>query len=120
MPFKHFNPNAPAAPQSSQPAAEPVTRNSSGNAKRGTAPCGHPETFVLPNFVTCDLRCEFPYDDEEDSDGVPDHVDPEHTQPICPYLGCPGGRIKRWPSEYQNTDGEDYWLCDGCGRSFHA
>lgn len=41
-------------------------------ARKGVAPCGHPGTHVTVNFVTCDRGC----------DAVPQHVDPERTEPI--------------------------------------
>jgi len=84
-----------------------------GNGKRGTAPCGHPGTHVTNNFVTCDYRCEF-------SDGVPEHVRPERTTPICRLDGCEGGgRVIKWPDEW-SRDGKDFWMCEACGGSFYA
>lgn len=87
-------------------------------AKKGQAPCGHPGTYVTPSFITCDLRCEF--DETDESDGVPTHVEFERTRPICPYLDCDGGEIVSWPEEWNHADGRTYWLCRGCGKSFHA
>jgi hypothetical protein len=84
------------------------------NGKRGIAPCGHPGTYITNSFVTCDQRCEF-----ENSDGVPEHVAPERTQPICPFIGCPGGGVTQWPNR-RSRNGEDFWMCDACGRSFYA
>lgn len=91
------------------------------HGKKGTAPCGHPGTHVVGTYVQCDVGCDRVAGEGDESDGVPGHADPECTQPICPYLGCPGGPIKRWGDEFSHpVTGDPFWLCDGCGRSFHA
>jgi hypothetical protein len=92
------------------------------NGKPGTAPCGHPGTHVIGTYVKCDVGCDDVTAGEgEESDGIPVYIDPDsdRTQPICPFIGCPGGQIKKWGPEF-SQHGKDMWQCTGCCRSFLA
>jgi hypothetical protein len=92
------------------------TPRASTHAKRGFCPdCGGPGTFVLPSFITCDRRCGFA--DDAESDGVPTHVDSEHTVVVCKW--CGEDETKKWGPEMR-VGGLDLWTCRKCGKSFHA
>jgi hypothetical protein len=81
------------------------------SARRGTAPCGHPGTYVLPNFITCDQRCGMA------SGEVPKHVDPERTLPFCPHCGAGETQIYQGMS----LDPEvELWHCRRCMKAFLA
>lgn len=88
-----------------------------GDGKKAQAPCGHDGEHVVGNYVFCPI-CDV-------SDGVPVHVEPEQTKPVCPYSLDPAddcfgfGEIARWPAEF-DKDGKSMWLCRECGRSFYA
>lgn len=81
-------------------------------AKRGIAPCGHPGTYVTNTYVSCDFRCEF-----EESDGVPVHVDPERTQPLCPF--CNSDDVEPYRG-FLTPDDKLVWHCHNCEQGFAA
>lgn len=61
-------------------------------SKRGTAPCGHPGTYVTANFITCDYRCEFdsPKAVTANPRREPGHVD------MCACAPCQIRRRSEW------------------------
>jgi hypothetical protein len=77
-------------------------------ARRGTAPCGHPGTYVTNTFITCDLRCDM-------SDGVPEHVDPERTNQLCAH--CGSHRVQVYPG-MAHDDGRELFHCHNCLKAF--
>lgn len=75
--------------------------------KKGTAPCGHPGTHVVGNYVQCDIGC--------DRSGVPKRVEPETTEPLFVAVKvCPHCRS-------YNTDRQVgvVWKCMTCGWYFN-
>ena len=80
------------------------------SARVGTAPCGHPGTFVTPTFVTCDLRCGFPSDD----DGAPEPIQDqdERTRPLC--KACGSGDTEPFATDAFL----DCFHCRPCGKVF--
>lgn len=81
-------------------------------AKTGRAPCGHPGTYVTNTFITCDFRCEF-----EESDGVPIHVDPERTLPLCKF--CGSDAVAQYGG-FVTPEGLQVWHCHNCEQGFAA
>lgn len=90
------------------------------SGKRGTAPCGHEGEHITTNYVRCGQGCDSAGAGDV-SNGVPTHVEPERTVPICPFHDCfdVTAEIVKWGSEY-DENGQALWLCRGCGRSFYA
>lgn len=87
----------------------------------GTAPCGHRGEAVVGQYYRCLEGCE---DNVAgvgaESDGVPEEIEPERTQPICPH--CGGDEAMLWPPDWRDAFDRDFWLCEDatCGKSFHA
>lgn len=77
-------------------------------ARRGTAPCGHPGTYVTNTFITCDQRCGM-------SDGVPEYVDPERTKRLCSH--CGSDRVQVYPG-MAHEDGRELFHCNSCLKAF--
>lgn len=82
----------------------------SRNSKKGTAPCGHPGTYVTPGFVSCDFRCRMV------NDAVPEHIDPEKTKQLCP--NCLSADVEVF-DEFK-LDGSDLYFCNRCQRAFEV
>lgn len=76
------------------------------NARKAKAPCGHPGTHVTNTFISCDLRCGF-------SDGVPEPVDEETTQPLC--IHCGSADLAPYPG--MKYEGKQLYHCNNCELS---
>lgn len=93
-----------------------------GRGKLGEAPCGHRGEAVIGTYYKCLEGC----DDPPESDGVPEHVDPEITKPVCPWSqgflpDCDGeGDVVQWGPEFRDINGRDMWSCRSCGKEFMA
>lgn len=89
------------------------------SGKLGVAPCNHLGEHIIGNYVRCGAGCD-------SSDGVPEHVDPERTPPICIYYldtppTCDGTKeVVVWGPEFRDINGNDMWTCRSCGREFMA
>ena len=80
--------------------------------KKSTAPCGHPGTCVTPRYVTCDVGC----DATPSSDGAPEFIDLEITEPLCGK--CGSADVAIYPGFC--FSGKTLWHCNGCGKSFEV
>ena len=79
------------------------------NARTGTAPCGHPGTYVTATFVTCDQRCGFSSDD----DAIPAPIEEgERTRPLCKACGS------RDTEPFATDAFLDCYHCLPCGKIF--
>jgi hypothetical protein len=81
-------------------------------ARGGTAPCGHPGTYITNTFIACNLRCEF-------EDAIPVEVDAESTPKIvrpdtCP--NCGSDDIEPFTTYYFGVVTARH--CKPCGRVF--
>lgn len=92
-----------------------------GDGKRAEAPCGCEGEVIVGTYVRC-LK-------HDASDGVPEHVEPESTRPICPNaldvfssVKCDGNYpVRPWGVEFICPDtGRVLWHCDGCGLDFRS
>ncbi len=84
-------------------------------ARRGTAQCGHPGTYVTNTYITCDQRCEM--GDPEESDGIVDlDLDDVITQPLCSH--CGSDDLDIYPGFC--LSGKNLWHCRTCQRSTTA
>lgn len=77
---------------------------------KGTAPCGHPGTYVTVNFITCDYRCEFT--DAEDTP-VLTFDDRGKTQPLCAH--CGSDDLEEYPN--MTLDGRQLYHCHNCEQA---
>lgn len=87
-----------------------MERTVGDNAKRGTAPCGHPGLHVTARYVTCSYGC--------DSSAVPEHIDPERTPLMirfCPH--CRSENIVEESNPFAGFFGAtpSGWRCLNCG-----
>ncbi len=75
--------------------------------RKGIAPCGHPGSYIIGQFIKCDQGCD---------NAIPTYIDPEKTKRLC--IHCGSIRIEIFPDFALN--GKDIYYCNNCHRVFEV